>query len=69
MKKHICSDGVAFPSGGYGAAVDDVDEHEDGALWVSNREYATQVNFCPFCGYKAKVAVAPIDPNHKEPTP
>jgi hypothetical protein len=23
-------------------------------LWCDNDEYATRVNFCPFCGYKAK---------------
>jgi len=37
---------------GYGQAID-VCWEEEGELWASNGEYSTQVNFCPFCGYKA----------------
>ena len=29
----------------------------EGTLWVWNDEYATQVNFCPFCGQAAQVQV------------
>lgn len=50
---HICN--VSFPSEGYGEAIDRVDEREDGTLWAGNGEYETQVNFCPKCGYEAKV--------------
>jgi len=32
-------------------------EKSDGTLWVENGEYRSQVNFCPFCGYEAKVKV------------
>ena len=31
------------------------DKHTPGQLWVSNGEYGSQVNFCPYCGYGALV--------------
>lgn len=40
--------------GGHGPAVECCKEDEFGRLWVSNDKYASRVNFCPFCGYKAK---------------
>lgn len=30
------------------------EDEEYGFLWAGNGEYETMVNFCPFCGYKAK---------------
>ncbi len=42
---------------GYGAAITSSYEAEDGKLWAGNEEYGSRVNFCPFCGYKAKVEV------------
>jgi len=42
---------------GYGGAIAWVYETEDGRLWVDNDEYVSQVNFCPFTGYEAKVKV------------
>ena len=46
---------------GYGMAHHAVDEvqvdKDDGTMWVSNGEYETQVNFCPFCGKKALVQI------------
>lgn len=44
-------------SSGYGLAVDYCQENEHGELWVGNGEYASRVNFCPFCGYKAPLQV------------
>ena len=38
-----------------GPAIERCEEKEDGSLWVRNREYGSRVNFCPFCGYPAKV--------------
>jgi Protein of unknown function (DUF551) len=38
-------------------AVTECAEDKAGTLWVSNGEYDSQVNFCPFCGYEAKVKV------------
>jgi hypothetical protein len=43
-----------FPSGSSnGPAVTMCYEDAEGRLWVTNEEYITQVNFCPFCGYEA----------------
>lgn len=44
-----------FCYGNAGPAIQDCTENEDGELWAGNGEYDTQVNFCPACGYKAKV--------------
>lgn len=30
---------------------------ENGKLFVDNHEYCNQVNYCPFCGYKAEITV------------
>jgi len=30
-------------------------EDKEGKLWVGNSEYYSQVSFCPYCGFKAKV--------------
>ncbi len=61
---HVCKPGYdldaeqhVFPSAGYGPAIDECREDEDGRLWAFNSEYETQVNFCPFCGHEAKVKV------------
>ena len=42
---------------GYRPAINYCCEHEDGTLHVSNDEYESQVNFCPVCGYEAKVKI------------
>lgn len=36
-----------------GHAIDDCDEDARGFFWVWNDEYASPVNYCPFCGMKA----------------
>ncbi len=41
----------------YGPAIDDCFEDRQGQLFVSNGEYGCQINFCPMCGYEAKVKV------------
>jgi hypothetical protein len=45
----------------YGSAIEDCREDDAGRLWVDNGEYATQVNFCPYCGYPAKIQVEMTD--------
>jgi len=40
----------------YGPAIEKCCEIE-GALFVDNNEYRTQVNFCPYCGAEAAVKV------------
>ncbi|MDA3832434.1 MAG: hypothetical protein PF495_03470 [Spirochaetales bacterium] len=51
--KHICEDTVG-ENQGYGSAIDRCSEYPDGSFWVDNGEYASRVNFCPFCGKEAK---------------
>lgn len=53
--KHRCDTGL--PGDLYGSAIDRCVERDDGTLWVDNEEYASQVNFCPYCGYKARACV------------
>ncbi len=48
---HRC-EGV-LPEAAYGKAMTYCYEDVDGKLWITNREYASQVNFCPYCGHKA----------------
>lgn len=38
-----------YPEPSWGAAISRCREI-DGNLWVDNEEYASLVNFCPFCG-------------------
>ena len=45
--------GNAPPGDFYGRAVDRVFTLEDQTMFVENYEYASQVNFCPFCGEEA----------------
>jgi hypothetical protein len=54
---HSCEAPKNIKSGGYGDAITDCDESSNGELWVGNGEYASQVNFCPFCGFKAKIQI------------
>jgi hypothetical protein len=50
-EQHNCT--LDSPSDVYGIAVDICYEKDDGTYWVSNGEYASQVNYCPVCGAKA----------------
>ena len=55
MDLHECSvyDYGITRSSYFDIAVDFCWEHDNGTLWVTNSEYESQVNYCPFCGYKA----------------
>jgi len=46
-----------LPEAAYGAAITYCYEDEADKLWITNEEYASQVNFCPYCGYQAKEKV------------
>ena len=37
---------------------------DNGRLWIKNDEYASQVNYCPYCGYKAPVQLTPVPIAH-----
>jgi hypothetical protein len=50
-EQHNCT--LDSPSDVYGIAMDICYEKDDGTFWVSNGEYASQVNYCPVCGSKA----------------
>lgn len=50
-QKHKCA--MDTPDDAYGSAIDICSENDDGMFWVSNGEYASQVNYCPYCGVKA----------------
>lgn len=52
---HICFLSDKFKSKCCAPLIDECEEMENGELWVTNVEYCNQVNFCPFCGYKAKI--------------
>ncbi len=54
-KGHRCE--WSLPGAAYGAAITYCYEDKSGKLWVTNEEYASQVNFCPYCGCKARVGV------------
>jgi len=51
-KLHFCK--LKTPFDAYGDAISYCYEKLDGTLWISNIEYASQINYCPYCGYKAK---------------
>jgi len=53
--RHVCSGGL--PGAMYGGALDNCSEDEEGRLWVDNGEYCNQVNYCPYCGFRAPVQV------------
>jgi hypothetical protein len=40
-------------SGRWGAAIETCELDDKGELWVTNDEYSSRVNFCPFCGWPA----------------
>jgi hypothetical protein len=58
--KHLCEGSI--PQSGYGPAINYCAEEPYGSLWVGNDEYSSQVNFCPYCGYKAKIQIQPGEP-------
>jgi hypothetical protein len=41
----------------YGVAFHNCIEDDNGRLWIQNGEYASQVNYCPICGYKAPTQI------------
>ena len=47
----------SLPEAAYGKAITYCYEDTDGKLWITNDEYASQVNFCPYCGCEAKIKV------------
>lgn len=58
-QEHQCD--MHTMDGGYGQAVGEC-YSDDGHFWVSNGEYASQVNYCPACGAKAPLPAEPWKP-------
>lgn len=48
-----CVHHFSRPSGAYGPAIDRVCMDYKGRMFVTNGEYSTRVNYCPFTGQKA----------------
>ena len=55
-QRHLCEG--FLPSASYGGAIDECREDDQCRLWVGNGEYSSQVNYCPFCGHKARTDAA-----------
>lgn len=53
--KHYCE--LKEISNLHGPAIDYCYEDQIGFLFVCNNEYGSQVNYCPVCGYEAKVKI------------
>ncbi len=71
MITHTCPVTYMSKHDGHGHAVEYMFEADDGTLWAENDEYGTQVNFCPFCGYKARTQLvlvpSRVPPEHEGP--
>jgi len=50
--RHDCQG--RFDSCQAGPAVNYCEEANDGTFWAGNCEYESMVNYCPFCGTKAR---------------
>lgn len=59
MEKHSCKSPPGIKARCYGVAIDHCTEDDEGIFWAGNGEYRSQVNFCPFCGKEAPVAINP----------
>jgi hypothetical protein len=53
MKLHECEG--TTPHADYGEAINFCVEYDDGDLWAGNGEYSSQVAYCPYCGFPARV--------------
>jgi len=52
MNRHKCEADYNYRV--YGRAIITCYEHSDGRFFVSNYEYASEVDYCPMCGEKSK---------------
>ena len=58
--EHYCVLPKGAAEGVWGHAITECSEYLDGRMFVDNDEYESQVNFCPFCGQKAKVQIGDV---------
>ncbi len=55
MSIHCCEPSYALDAGniqGHEPAIFICEADDNGFLWVSNDEYSSRVNFCPYCGFR-----------------
>lgn len=57
-KLHLCEFETNYFT--FGQAITACFEDLDGRLYVTNWEYGSQVNFCPWCGFETNVKVIEI---------
>jgi hypothetical protein len=55
--EHYCEMPLESDNQMAGPAISYCKQYSDGFLFAGNGEYESQVNFCPICGYKAKVGI------------
>jgi len=48
---------IELPSALHGGAMSEVIFTDNGEIWISNGEYASQVNYCPITGKKADIQI------------
>lgn len=48
-------------------AIEECYELQDGTLWAGDIDFLSQVNFCPYCGYKAKIPAIIYQPERLNP--
>ena len=58
MNNHYCEMPTWSEVEMAGSAIDYCKEYDDEKLFAGNTEYESQVNFCPICGYKAKIQIS-----------
>ncbi len=52
---HKCA--YKVPAEIWGSAVNLCVEDEGGKYWITNTEYASQINYCPFCGSRSPTQI------------
>jgi len=55
--QHDCKLPEKAKQDGFGGSISYCLEDASGELWVGNDANENQVNFCPFCGFEAKVRI------------
>ena len=61
--KHKCD--LGLPHGAFGSAVKECVEDDEGRLWAGNGEYESQVDYCPYCGFKAPRQIKEEERGHR----
>lgn len=58
VNTHKCTGDLPIKTHLFGAALTKCYEDKIGCLWVDNGKVGSQVNYCPYCGYKAPQQVS-----------